>query len=522
MSAGSPGATTRRAAAVAACWGAAVAASAWLDGRVDLGSQALPLVAAAAASGIWWSAPAAMACCVAAVLAFNWSFVPPRGTLAVELPQHVLLLATMLGVSGTVALLTARQRQSAQRERRQRERAAQIHELAERLRAAPDATAALAALCDALAAPWPAGRSGVAVMSNGDPAEGAGADATATLGALDDDERAGLRLCAAEGRAFGAGSARYAHLAAWYLPLRGRSGCFGAALLRLDADGADDDGLRQHAQALCDQCGLALERARALAAAASAREQAQAHSTRNTLLAAVAHDFRTPLATLVGAASSLLEQDDRLPDAQRRRLAETILDEAAHLGRMTDNALQLARLSAPGVALRLDWQSCEEIVGSVLRRVRRRAGAARVRARVEPGLPLLRADAVLLVQLLDNLIDNALKYCPDPSPIELRVHRAGHELVLAVRDRGPGVAPGERERLFEPYTRGAAGDGATAAQQGRPRGAGVGLAVCRAIARAHGGEIRCRARGHGGSAFECRLPVSPDAPAPGDPGPAAP
>jgi two-component system sensor histidine kinase KdpD len=233
------------------------------------------------------------------------------------------------------------------------------------------------------------------------------------------------------------------------------------------------------------------------------------------MLAAISHDYRTPLATITGAASSLREQGERLAPAQRDRLAATILDEASRLARLTDNTLQLARLDAPGVTLRLDWESAEEIVGAVLRRARQRDPQRRLQARLEPGLPLLRCDALLLAQLLDNLVDNALKYSPPDAPVELLVRRLAGQVVLAVRDRGPGVPPAWRERIFDVFQR----MPAAAADVPAPPGAGVGLAVCRAIARAHGGELRVRPRGHGGASFECWLPLAEapvlDAPAEG-------
>jgi len=306
----------------------------------------------------------------------------------------------------------------------------------------------------------------------------------------------------------GPGTGRHQEQSAWYLPMRGRGSAFGAALLPL-ASAADDAGaLRVHAQALCDQMGLALERAAALRSAAASREAAQTQALRNTLLAAIAHDHRTPLATILGAASSLSEQDERLSPAQRRRLAATIVDEASQLARLTDNTLQLARLDSPGLVLHADWESAEEIVGTVLRRVRARDPANLVKARVEPKLPLLRCDAVLLVQLLDNLVDNALKY-GGGTPVEIVARRAADHVLLAVRDRGPGVPAEWRSRIFEAFQRaappvvpGRRGD------QPRPRGAGVGLALCRAIARAHGGELTLRSRRHGGSSFELFLPIT--------------
>jgi two-component system sensor histidine kinase KdpD len=232
---------------------------------------------------------------------------------------------------------------------------------------------------------------------------------------------------------------------------------------------------------------------------------------RNALLAAISHDYRTPLATIMGAASSLEAQGERLSPGQRQRLAHSIVEEAAQLSRLTDNTLQLARLDAPGVALRCDWESAEELVGTALRHARQRDPTRRVRARLEPDLPLLWCDAILMAQLLDNLVDNALKYSPPEAPVEILVRRQDAQVVLAVLDRGPGIAPAWRERIFEVFHRGAeamAGAASVAADPATARpGAGVGLAVCRAIARAHGGELRLRPRGHGGCSFECVLPV---------------
>jgi two-component system sensor histidine kinase KdpD len=298
----------------------------------------------------------------------------------------------------------------------------------------------------------------------------------------------------------------------WYLPLRGRKAAFGAAVVSLDAVPSATEAQRLQAQVLCDQAGLALQRSHAQRAAEAAREQAQAQGVRNALLAAISHDYRTPLATIMGAASSLREQGMRLQPAQRERLAQTIVDEAAQLSRLTDNTLQLARLDAPGVQLRRDWESAEELVGAVLRRVRAHDPGRRVRAWLEPGLPLVRCDALLLAQLLENLMDNALKYSDAPAPVEVTVQRREASVVFAVRDRGPGVAPAWRDKVFEVFQRGEPrplGSGERAR-----RGAGVGLAVCRAIARAHGGELRLRPRANGGSSFECWLPIEAAPPEP--------
>ena len=475
-----------------------------LDGRIDLANMALILVLGAAIAAIWSTPWASLATSAFAVLAFNFAFVPPRHTFAVDLHQHALLLVTMLTVSWIVTLLVARLRWLTAQATTQALRSDQRREFAEALRAADEPAVQASILRDTLSRL--SGAEPTLLLSDASAAtiEGGGFH---SLGPATPDESAGLRLCVQEGRPMGPGTGRHEEQPAWYLPLRGVSGGFGAALVRTaTGDGAGSE-LRDHVQALCDQLGVALERGAALRAAAAAREQAQDHALRNTLLTAISHDHRTPLATILGAASALHDQDERLSAAQRRRLASTIVDEATQLARLTDNTLQLARLGQVGLALQRDWESVEELVGTVLRRVRQRDPHHRVKARVEAGLPLMRCDAVLMVQLLDNLVVNALMHGAGDAPVEVMARRVGAAVLIAVRDRGPGVPVAQRKSIFEAFHRGERVDAAEGGDQRSRAGAGVGLALCHAIARAHGGELRLRARGHGGSSFEVTLPV---------------
>lgn len=483
-------------------WAAAWALMLALDQTLDMANLALLLVLASAIAGLWLRPAASALACAGAVLAFNWVFVPPRGTFSVDLRQHVWLLAAMLGVGWIVAALVARQRALAQSEQRAAAQARQLRDMGDALRDSdepqsrgPALRAALAALC--------AEPVSMLMLRDAMPALD-DAQAAAWLGAPDADVSAGLWLATRQAAALGPGTGRHEDQPYWYLPLRARGAAYGAAQLparsRSDGDDHSAADVRAHAQALCDQMGLALERAQALREAAQAREQAQAQQVRNALLAAIAHDHRTPLATILGAASSLALQDARLSIEQRQRLAASIVEEADRLTRLTDNTLQLARLDAPGMALALDWESAEELVGTAMARVRRHDPQRRLRSRVDAGLPLLRCDAVLMVQMLINLLDNALTYGAPDAPVELLVRRAGDELMFAVRDRGPGVPPALRERIFEVFQRGTSNDAAHS-------GSGVGLALCRAVARVHGGRLMLRARHHGGSSFECFVPL---------------
>jgi two-component system sensor histidine kinase KdpD len=321
------------------------------------------------------------------------------------------------------------------------------------------------------------------------------------IGQLSAEQRAGIRYCLDGARSLGPGTGREEAQPFLYLPLQGRDLVLGVAVLASSGGRRLPPWMLSHAERLCGQCGFAVERRLERERDRDTRERAQAQALNNALLAAISHDYRTPLATIMGAATSLETQSDKLSLAQRQQLAQGIVEEVSRLARLTDNTLQLARLGAPGMQLRCDWESAEEIVATALRRVRRRPEGSRVHAHVEPGLPLLWCDALLVSQLLDNLVDNALKYSAADAPVELLVHRAGADALLAVRDRGPGIEPAFRERVFEVFKRGDAGP------QGARAGAGVGLAVCRAIAEAHAGSLKLRPRGHGGTAFEFRLPL---------------
>ena len=456
-------------------WAGCAALLAFTDGHTDLASQALLLVLAAALSALWLSATASVVACACAVLAFNWSLVPPRGSLSVNLAQHVVLLATMLGVAWVVALAVARQRALAAEARRHAIAAELLRSTGEALRDAPDPWAWATHLQDTLGH-----LAGVPVcllaLRDTLPPDN-DADSVVLCGEVDAQEQAGLWQCLRDGQAFGAGTGRYEVQDGLYLPLRARQGTQGSALLRV-AEGAELDGsTRATAQALCDQFGQALERAQSQRRESASRAAADLQALRNTLLAAMAHDYRTPLATILGAASALQAQGSRLSAAQQLALADTIGREAQHLGRMTDNSLQLARLDAPGVELRMDWESAEEIVGSAAHAARARMPGLALHVQVQPDLPL-------------------------------HARRIGPELLLAVADRGPGVPAAWRTRIFEPFQR-ADVEPRAPEPGGAPaaRGAGIGLALCQAIARAHGGRMVLRHRTRGGSSFECHLPV---------------
>jgi len=180
-----------------------------------------------------------------------------------------------------------------------------------------------------------------------------------------------------------------------------------------------------------------------------AQEHVQNQQLRNTLLTSISHDYRTPLTTVMSSASAIAEQAGRMPTERIGQLAEVILDEAQQLRRMTNNTLQLARLDSNTMDIPLNWESVEEIVGTVGARARRTHPQRRIEVRLAENLPLLRCDAVLINQLLDNLIENSLRHSAVDKPILIQAQQHGTALSITVEDQGCGIADAWKERVFD-------------------------------------------------------------------------
>ena len=464
-----------------------------LSAQLGLSNLGLILVLTSAIAAIWLSVRITLVVSLIALMAFNWTFVPPLRTFTIDFHQDALLLLAMLVVNIIIASLMASLREKSRQSQEHADAVEALRSWSDRLRDAEDPRDLLPAL-QTLLAELSGRECALLVLQNGLPSEDL-ASATVEHGAIDKEQRDALWHCLRSGQSLGPETGRYEELNELYFPLRGRRTPYGAALIS-DALARPFSQTVQ-AQALCDQMGIALERHHLLCQEQEARDQAQAQSVRNTLLAAISHDYRTPLATIMGAASLLEQQDERMSQAQRRQLAKSIVDEADRLRRLTNNILQLARLDAVGTQISTDWESAEEIIGSVVHRMRAHIDYSRLKTNVQPDLPLIRGDSLLLSQLLENLIDNAFKYGEPHSPIEVSASADQHLLTIAVNNKIEGMDAAQFEQFFLPFQRG---------NQAHATGVGIGLALCRAIARAHGGDLQVR-NGDSSLRFECLLPL---------------
>ena len=243
---------------------------------------------------------------------------------------------------------------------------------------------------------------------------------------------------------------------------------------------------------------IALERVHYIDVAQQALVRMESERLRNSLLAALSHDLRTPLTSLVGLSESLSLSKPPLTSAQQE-LARALHEEALRMSALVSNLLDMARIQSGDVKLNLQWQPFEEVVGSALRGSQSQLAGYEVQTRLAAGLPLVRFDAVLIERVLVNLLENAAKYTPAGSRIVIAAEIDEQNLNVSVYDNGPGLPAGQEKAIFEKFTRGE--------RESATPGVGLGLAICRAIIEAHGGTIRAGDSPEGGAAIVFTLPL---------------
>lgn len=243
---------------------------------------------------------------------------------------------------------------------------------------------------------------------------------------------------------------------------------------------------RRMLDSLVDQVAVAIERTKLAADMEQSRLLAETESLRAALLSSVSHDLRTPLVSIIGAATAMVESDDALGAGGRKAMAETIRDEGERLNRYVQNLLDMTKLGYGGLKVARDPVDLREVAGRSLRRLEHDLARYRIVRDLPSTLPEVLGDAVLLEQVVTNVLDNAVKYAPPGSEVRLSATEDGDRVVLSVSDDGPGIPEKDRARVFDMFFRVRAGDG-------QPGGTGLGLAIAKGIVDAHGGEIRAEA-----------------------------
>jgi two-component system sensor histidine kinase KdpD len=286
-----------------------------------------------------------------------------------------------------------------------------------------------------------------------------------------------------------------------YLPLNGSERTLGVlAVLPSNPRRVLLPEQRHLLETFAGQIALALERAQLAEAAEAARVSAETESLRNTLLASISHDLRTPLAVITGASTALADPRLTIDSEARASLARSIAARAHDMSELISNVLDLMRFESGHMQLRRQWETLDDLVGLALSRVEPKLGSRRVTVELPIDLPAVFVDAVLFTQVLVNLLENAAKHTPEATHVRVNGTASGGEVLITVEDDGPGLPPGDPDKLFAKFQRGRS--------EGDVPGAGLGLAICRAVMQAHGGRITATNREGGGARFVVRLPIA--------------
>jgi two-component system sensor histidine kinase KdpD len=472
-------------------------------------SISLAFLTAVLASAAWFGLFPSLYACVVSVLAYNFFFLPPVYTFVIADPENVVALFFFLAAALIASNLGARMRAQTLAARGRTRVTEQLYQFSKKLAATAQlddllwATAyQVASMLDVRVVLLLPQNESLAVRAGYPPED-----------ELDAADLAAARWAWQNDRAAGRGSDNLPGAKRLFIPLR--TGRGQVAVIGLDADRAGQlltTDQRRLLDALADQAALAIERVNLAEDLDRSRLLAETERLRAALLTSISHDLRTPLSSILGAASSLQSYSPLLDDAGRRELLATIRDEAERLNRFVSNLLDMTRLESGALLPRMEPADLGEIAASALARAGPILAHHRTVLELEPDLPPLRLDPVLFEQVLFNLLDNAAKYAPEDTEVRLSARRQGDSVVVQVSDAGPGLPPGEMEKVFDKFTR------VHTADRQRP-GTGLGLAICRGFVEAMSGTITAANRSdradpaHPGAVFTLTLPLKPAMPA---------
>jgi len=480
------------AAAVAACGGTALVATPLL-GLLELTNIVMIFLLAVVGVGWFYGRGPAMVAAFLGVGLFDFFFVPPRFSFAVSDVQYLVTFAVMGVVALAIGQLTAVLKVQAEAATEREHRMRGLYEMSRDLSAAllPEQVAEIGARF--LTAEFQA-RSTLLAADEHDrlvalPGGTAAIDDAVAQWAFDRGEAAGF------------GTDTLAASACLVLPLKAPMRLRGV----LAVQPANRTTLGPDQRRLLDTCAsllaISLERIHYIDVAQKSTVQIESERLRNSLLSAISHDLRTPLAAMVGLADTLAMTSPPLP-APQAEVTGAIRESAMRMNAMVANLLDMARLEAGAVPMRREWQPLEEVVGSALAACAPALKGRPVRVKLADGLPLLHLDAVLFERVLVNLLENAAKYTPAGSPVDVSASASSSSVAIVIDDHGPGLPPGREEALFSKFERGS--------KESATPGVGLGLAISRAIVQAHGGTIRGANRagpsGVEGARFTIELP----------------
>ena len=476
----------------------ALAVSLLLRDFLGVTSVALVFLVGVLASAVAYGLAASLLACLVSVLAYNFFFLPPLYTFTIADPENVVALVVFAVVAVVASNLTARMRAQALSARQRARTTEDLYQFSRKLAGAATRDDVLWATAHQIAAmlrlrvvillPDAAGLS----VQAGFPPEDQ----------LDDADLAAAHWAWGHNRPAGRDADTLPGAKRLFLPMQTGRGAVGVLGIDRDEPGPlltpDQQRLLD---ALADQAALAVERVNLVRDVDRARLEAETDRLRSALLTSISHDLRTPLASILGAATSLRSEQAALDAAGREAMLRTIQEEAERLNRFIGNLLDMTRLESGPLQLAGGLADLSDVVGAVLRRAARVLDGHPVTVSLEPGLPMLAIDMVLFEQVLFNLLDNAAKYSPPGAAVQIGGRREGNTVAVRILDEGDGIPEADLARIFEKFYRVRGADR-------RRAGTGLGLAICKGFVEAMHGTITVENRAdRSGAAFTIRLPI---------------
>lgn len=433
-------------------------------------------------------------------LGYNFFFAPPRYTLVIANADDVLAVVLFLVAALVCSRLATRLAGQVTSLRAAQVRARALVALGQQLATSADADGVRAVAARTLARTLDID---VAVLARGASGDLAVAASVPDAFALSTQDLAAADWSETHAEPAGRYTDTLNGAACWVLPLGTDGRRAGVVALRFPSgQGEPDADRRGLALAMVQDVGQALDRARLATELESARVQGETERLRNALLSSVSHDLRSPLASMIGSAGTLLSYDAQLPDNERLELLQAILGEGQRLDRYIQNLLDMTRLGHGTLKLNRDWVDAGEIVVAAVGRMRKLFPDVRVDVHLPEDTVLLHVHPALIEQALFNILENAARFSPVDEPVRVIVRTEAGRLLVDVIDRGPGIPEDERARIFDMFYSVSRGDRGG-------QGTGLGLAICRGMIGAHGGGVEALPGTGGGTTIRISLPLPP-------------
>jgi two-component system sensor histidine kinase KdpD len=486
----------------------AIAAGIALDRTLDVRNLALVFLMAVLASAVRGGLGPGLFASLLGAVAFNFFFLEPRYTFTIRDPESVIALLFYLGVALVASNLTAAVQRQAVAARQRARTTEDLYLFSKKLAGTGTLDDVLWATAFQIASMLKV-RVVILLPEGGTIAVKVGYPPDDTLV---DADIAAAKWAWEHNRPAGRAADTLPGAKRLYLPLRTGREAVGVIGLDNDRQGPLLTPEQQRLfDALADQAALAIERVQLVSDVDKAKLAAETDRLRTALLTSISHDLKTPLAAIMGSADMLKDLGPQLPEETRQELLSTVVDESERLNRFIVNLLDMTRLGSGAMQPNYAFHFAGDMVGTALSRAAKITSGHRIELGIPADLPMLKVDPVLFEQVLFNLIDNAAKYAPEGTVIDIRGRRDGAVVLLSVMDEGPGVPLVDLERIFDSFYRVRKGDHVRA-------GTGLGLAICRGFVEAMGGTIRAdnRSDRSGGAIFTIRMPVAVEMPIVGD------